>query len=151
MGLLAAIMPVFDHHHGYQFWLCGIFRDGARCGIIQENKLHTPGDPLLKMNPILATEFLASQMERVREVTSWSGTVWGEHRSVATCPDRPRYSRTPRTCHQRDAKSKFLSTLPACRLAECPDRSGPDTPRCAFLAQSHASPPHRLLRPEAQL
>src|SRR5215467_1405866 len=97
-----------------------------------------------------ATEFLASQMERVREVTSWSGLVWGEHRSVATCPDHPRYSRTPRTSHQRYAKSRFLSTLPACRLGECPDRSGPDTPLCSFLVQSHESPPHPLRRPEAQ-
>jgi hypothetical protein len=41
--------------------LCGTFRDGARSGIIQENTLHSPGDPSLKTNPLLATlatEFL---------------------------------------------------------------------------------------------
>src|SRR6266571_2125417 len=64
------------------------------------------------------TEFLASQMERVREVTHCSGLAWGEHRSVSACPDRPRYSRTPRTSHQRCEKSTFRSTSPACRLGD---------------------------------
>lgn len=52
------VSAFFVHERGYHLRLCGIFRDGARRGIIEENKLHSPGDPLLKTNPILATEFL---------------------------------------------------------------------------------------------
>ena len=38
--------------------LCCIFREGASSGIIKENEPHSPGDPPLKTNPILATQFL---------------------------------------------------------------------------------------------
>src|SRR5260370_1396995 len=63
---LFSISKCTKNANGYRFrltlfWqvgLCGTFRDEARSGIIEENKLHSPGDPLLKTHPLLAAEFL---------------------------------------------------------------------------------------------
>jgi len=49
---------VFANDDPDRLRLCSTFRDGARSGIIQENEPHTPGDPPLKTNPMLASQFL---------------------------------------------------------------------------------------------
>jgi hypothetical protein len=74
------------------------------------------------------TEFLASQMERVREVTIWLILAWGEHRPAGAYPHRLHLTNTRRSCQQRGDKCGSPSTSPACRLGHTLIRQAPILP-----------------------